>query len=99
MRLTDSPLGLQASVRSGKQGAWFIDPLYRRDTSVYASYFAEDLTNRHGPLIEDELLGEARAAAAGPSAERLASGSQLRTYRLALVTDPGLRGLLRQPRT
>ena len=95
VRLTDSPLGLQASVRSGRQGAWFIDPLYRRDTSVYASYFAEDLTNRHGPLIEDELMGEARAAATGSSGERLSSGLAASHLPPRSRHRPGLRGLLR----
>lgn len=85
-----TPLGFHASVRSAN-GAWYIDPYYHRDQSVYASYYARDLTNAHGDLVEREdveaavhaLEDEVAAAAAnaGPSVK-------LRTYRLALVTDP-----------
>ena len=37
-----TPLGFHASVRSAA-GAWYIDPVYERDDSLYASYFARDL--------------------------------------------------------
>jgi hypothetical protein len=82
-----TPLGFHASVRS-TSGAWYVDP-YHRDQSVYASYYAHDLVNRHGDLIEREdvehAVEELEAAqpdvAAGPAV-------RLRTYRLALVTDP-----------
>ncbi|MDG4828306.1 M12 family metallo-peptidase [Solwaraspora sp. WMMD1047] len=82
-----TPLGFHASVRS-TNGAWYVDP-YHRDQSVYASYYAHDLVNRHGDLIEREDVEHAVAeleaaqpeAAAGPAV-------RLRTYRLALVTDP-----------
>ena len=43
-----SPLGFHASVRS-PQGAWYIDPYYHLDQSVYASYYGRDLTeDPHG---------------------------------------------------
>ena len=86
-----TPLGFHASVRS-PQGSWYIDPYYHLDDSLYVSYFARDLTeNPHGVFVEredtsgggediEELL---ESAEAGP-----ATGPQLRTYRLALVTDP-----------
>ena len=39
-----SPLGFHASVRS-PQGAWYIDPYYHLDQSVYASYYGRDVAN------------------------------------------------------
>ena len=87
VRITLSALGLQASVRGGRVGAWYVDPVYRRDASLYGSYVGDDLINRHGPLIEPEDIGP--SAALGDQQEDLiSSGSQLRTYRLALLTDP-----------
>ena len=82
-------LGFHASVRS-PDGAWYVDPSNRTDDSVYLSYFARDLSNdeafaERGPDGDpdpfDLGLGKRKSAAAGPSV-------QLRTYRLALVTDP-----------
>ncbi|MDG4764316.1 M12 family metallo-peptidase [Solwaraspora sp. WMMD406] len=86
-----TPLGFHASVRSAN-GSWYVDP-YFRDQSVYASYYAHDLVNRHGELIEradvgaaaeqiGEEIDQAQAdEAAGPLVK-------LRTYRLAFLTDP-----------
>src|SRR3954454_11066501 len=37
-----SPLGFHASVRSAG-GAWYIDPYYRLDQSVYASYYGRNV--------------------------------------------------------
>src|SRR3954454_21412015 len=82
-------LGFHASVRS-PDGAWYVDPYYRNDDSVYVSYFGRDLSDdetfvERGPEGDPDPfalgLGKSRSAAAGPSVP-------LRTYRLALVTDP-----------
>lgn len=93
VRITQSSLGFQASVRGGEIGAWYIDPVYHRDQSLYSSYFGRDLVNRHGPLREAEgaLPASTRHAAARQtdSASRASVGSTLRTYRLALISDPG----------
>ena len=51
LRMDITPLGLHASVRS-PNGGFYVDPYYRNDTSVYASYSRADLINQHGPLIE-----------------------------------------------
>jgi len=51
LRMDITPLGLHASVRS-PEGGWFVDPYYRNDTSVYASYGRADLVNPRGPLVE-----------------------------------------------
>ncbi len=79
-----TPLGFHASVRSSR-GSWFVDPYYKRDQSLYASYYGHDLANPSGPLVENEELEElvqnVAPADAGPIVK-------LRTYRLALVTDP-----------
>ena len=40
-----TPLGFHASVRS-KDGAWYIDPYYHLDDSLYASYFGRDRPRR-----------------------------------------------------
>ncbi len=85
VRADTTPLGFHASVRS-PEGAWYVDPYYHLDDSVYVSYFGRDLDNAHGGFDEGEIEGKSDpldlglAAAAGPEI-------QLRTYRLALVTD------------
>ncbi|MGW5672309.1 M12 family metallo-peptidase [Micromonospora sp. NPDC003776] len=92
LRADLTPLGFHASVRSAT-GAWYIDPYYHLDQSLYASYFARDLANPHGDLLEREdvmnaaqaLEGEVAAAPAEAPAGPLV---KLRTYRVALVTDP-----------
>ena len=87
-----TPLGFHASVRSPK-GAWYIDPYYHLDQSVYVTYYGRDLEDPHGTFVEREDEGAAEAdaflgldlAAAdvpeGPIVTR-------RTYRLALLSDP-----------
>ena len=87
-----TPLGFHASVRS-PNGAWYIDPYYHLDQSVYVTYYGRDLEDPHGTFVEREDEGAAEAdaflgldlAAAdvpeGPIVTR-------RTYRLALLSDP-----------
>jgi hypothetical protein len=82
-----TPLGFHASVRS-ERGVWYVDPYYHRDQSVYASYYGHDLANPDEPPAELEdvesaasVLDEVAPTVAGPAV-------RLRTYRLALVTDP-----------
>jgi hypothetical protein len=85
-----TPLGFHASVRSA-HGAWYIDPVYERDDSLYASYFARDLGEdpNEGFVERDDETGASEAsdevaAAAVPEGPAV----QLRTYRLALLSDP-----------
>nr|WP_157529107.1 M12 family metallo-peptidase [Kibdelosporangium sp. MJ126-NF4] len=88
VRADMTPLGFHASVRS-QRGQWYVDPYfhgdYARAESLYASYYGHNLRNDAGPLVENEeieqVLQEALPADAGPIVK-------LRTYRLALVTDP-----------
>jgi hypothetical protein len=94
VRITDSPLGFQASVRGGELGSWYVDPVYHLDRSLYASYYGPDLANRHGPLGELAPKGKAPAAARISDSEARAAGgpsngTQLRTYRLGLISEPG----------
>jgi hypothetical protein len=84
-----TPLGFHASVRSNA-GAWYIDPVYERDDSLYASYFARDLESDHEHEFRDpegaaEALADSIGATAVPEGPIVAH----RTYRLALLSDPG----------
>ncbi|RTL41259.1 MAG: hypothetical protein EKK53_14130 [Burkholderiales bacterium] len=51
LRMDISPLGLRASVRSAS-GAWYVEPYYHLDDSVYASYYGRHLPNPRTPLVE-----------------------------------------------
>ena len=84
-----SPLGLHASVL-GPEGAWYIDPYYRGEQSVYVSYFGRDLTrNPHGDFVERDGPDELDPLSDfSPEPQAAPSTVQLRTYRLALVSDP-----------
>jgi len=81
-----SPLGFRASIRS-VNGAWYIDPYYvGRNPGPYASYYARDAKNTNGAFVEREPDSVELPVEQG----RVDSiGEQLRTYRLALITDPG----------
>ncbi|MFD1050666.1 M12 family metallo-peptidase, partial [Kibdelosporangium lantanae] len=78
-----TPMGFHASVRS-QRGQWYVDPYYHLDQSLYASYYGHDLRSP-GPLQETNLLEKTKETipftGTGPVVK-------LRTYRLALVTDP-----------
>lgn len=55
LRMDITPLGLHASVRSST-GSWYVEPYYHLDDSLYASYYARNLPNPRGPLVEPEAL-------------------------------------------
>ncbi|WP_422773536.1 M12 family metallo-peptidase [Plantactinospora sp. WMMC1484] len=89
-----TPLGFHASVRSA-HGVWYVDPYSRTDQGRYASYHVRDATHPDGPFVEREDVAhtaDALADEVGPGATGRtgAAGGDvtLRTYRLALVTDP-----------
>src|SRR2546423_14396203 len=78
-----TPLGFHASVRS-ELGAWYVDPYYHADQSLYASYFGHDVESP-GPLVEHEQIEELAQELAPAAAEPVV---QLRTYPLARRTHP-----------
>ncbi len=82
-----TPLGFHASVRS-PHGAWYIDPYYNQDQSLYASYYGRDLADSHGEFVEREDVETAAQALEDEVAALAGAPVSLRTYRLALVTDP-----------
>ncbi|WP_112264069.1 M12 family metallo-peptidase [Lentzea terrae] len=79
-----TPLGFHASVRSPR-GQWYVDPYHRAGQGLYASYYGRDLAKPASALVE-------RGSVRGKASEVQAIGGggpvRLRTYRLALVTDP-----------
>ena len=58
VRMDITPLGLHASVRT-PSGAWYVDPYFHLDDSVYASYHSRDLPNPHG-VLKEGLIDEAQ---------------------------------------
>lgn len=55
IRADITPLGFHASVRSSA-GAWYIDPYYHLDQSLYASYYGRDLKDSNdGPFVERDV--------------------------------------------
>ena len=60
LRMSITPLGLQASVRSQK-GGWYIDPYYHLDESLYASYYTRDAINPR-PKFAEAFLPQAQVA-------------------------------------
>ncbi len=90
IRLDLTPAGFHASVR-GPGGSWYVDPYYHRDQSLYASYRGADLVeNPHGAFAERELPARPAPRAPFGLGTSRADGPivALRTYRLALVSDP-----------
>jgi hypothetical protein len=64
IRFDLTPLGFHASVRS-PGGAWYIDPYYHLDQSLYASYYGRDL-----PIGQDNVFVERDAESAELSVDR-----------------------------
>ena len=92
LRADLTPLGFHASVLS-PSGAWYVDPLYKGDDTVYASYYARDLRQGDADFVERADVAstsEALRDGVGSATADVPAGPevQLRTYRLALVTDP-----------
>ncbi|HEV7707752.1 MAG TPA: M12 family metallo-peptidase [Asanoa sp.] len=81
-----TPMGFHASVRS-PHGAWYIDPYYNQDQTLYVSYYGRDLTDSHGEFVERDDVASAAQALEGEVAA-VGAPVSLRTYRVALVTDP-----------
>lgn len=79
-----TPLGFHASVRSPR-GQWYVDPYHRADQRLYASYYGRDLAKPAIGLLEKAAV---RGSLPDVQSSKGAGVVRLRTYRLALVTDP-----------
>jgi hypothetical protein len=89
IRLDLTPMGFHASVRgSGNRAAWYVDPAWNGDDSLYLSYRNGDLPRSDRGLVEPELDEDALKDLTANLAEAPGTEVSLRTYRLALVTDP-----------
>src|SRR4029079_12489553 len=83
-----SHIGFHAAIRSA-HGGWYIDPYFRNDTSRYVSYSGADLAKSF-PFVEHGVVNSDERVAKVSGLNALApTGDVLRTYRLALITDPG----------
>ena len=97
LRLDLTPQGFHAQVLTSGGNTYYIDPVSRTDTRHYLGFFRQDMNRAAaGPVpscdfapTTDELKeSRLRVAAAVASGKTLASGSQVRTYRLALSNTP-----------
>ncbi|MBP7865986.1 MAG: PKD domain-containing protein [Acidobacteria bacterium] len=88
-RLDVTPVGFHAMILSGVNGAVFIDPYRRGDTTHYLSYFKRDFVKpgaEHWRCHRDDSILPLDGTPPPPSPGRLApSGTQLRTYRAAVA--------------
>ena len=97
VRFDLTPAGLHAQVLS-PEGAWYIDPYYHLDDSLYVSYFGSDTDGSSIEFHEDEIgtvagnrgpdEGGSNPPGEGSGGEFTLlsrSGTQLRTYRLAVA--------------
>ena len=88
VRADTTPLGFHASVRAPK-GAWYIDPYYHLDDSVYVSYYGRDLVaDPDATFVERGPEGETDPLNFGALAAPVGPEITLRTYRLALTYRP-----------
>lgn len=91
LRLSVTPLGVQASVRAAG-GAWYVEPLYQRDQSVYASYYRADLPRRITSFSE----GLMRQAQVSLSRGRYHAGSEVKVEGLGFVPNANVTITVRQ---
>ncbi len=97
LRLDLTPLGFHAQVLAGGGKTYYIDPATRTDTRHYLGFFRQDMNRAaagaqpscdFAPTTDELKENRLRVAAATASGKAQASGSQLRTYRLALSNTP-----------
>ncbi len=91
LALDVTPAGMHAQIRTG-DGAIYIDPYFRDNDRVYASYYKADLLPTNGrrarPVCETPGDGGKLVVnAIGSFAPNTTSGTQLRTYRLACAAN------------
>jgi Metallo-peptidase family M12B Reprolysin-like len=85
-----TPMGFHASVRSGGQGSWYVDPAYNRPgTTAHLSYYGGSLAEQTERVAEREMPQVQRAIAQRSTRSRAAGDAvEQRVYRLALLSDP-----------
>ena len=97
LRLDLTPQGFHAQVLAGNGNTYYIDPVSRTDTRHYLGFFRQDMNRAaagavpacdFAPTAEELKESRVRLAAATAAGKAQASGSQLRTYRLALSNTP-----------
>ena len=98
VRLDMSPQGFHAQVLTSNGNSFYIDPVSRTDSRHYLGFYQRDMNRAAAgsglacgfePTPADLKATAARMAAyQGGAAGLLASGPQLRTYRLALACTP-----------
>jgi hypothetical protein len=87
LRLDVNGRTMHAQVLS-PSGAYYIDPYWHLDGSLYMSYHKSDLTQKEGWKCQVEEAGlDPEMVAALATTDNAASGQQLRTYRLAIATS------------
>jgi hypothetical protein len=100
VRLDLSPQGFHAQVLTSAGQSFYIDPVTRTDTRHYLAFYKTDMNRAAaGPMpgcgfqptadeVKASAIRTAAFASGGTTGRVLASGSQLRTYRLALANTP-----------
>ncbi|MCA9945455.1 MAG: hypothetical protein KC449_18355, partial [Anaerolineales bacterium] len=83
-RLDTTPQGFHAMILSGDQTV-FIDPYSRGNTSLYISYFKSDFVTTKTPILEPNITALSEVEQAETVLAPAISGSQRRTYRLAVA--------------
>ncbi len=91
VKLDWTPQGFHAMVLSAVNGRIFIDPYSRGDTTNYISYYTRDHVSRSAsafqpqPPVDPSGLRSAKIRGLMAGASQRTSGTQLRTYRLAVA--------------
>ncbi len=99
VRLDLSPQGFHAQVLTSGGNSFYIDPVSRTDARHYLGFYRKDMNRAaagsalncgFAPTVAEQKDNDARVAAAlgGAGTGQRASGTQLRTYRLALANTP-----------
>ena len=82
LRMSVTPLGVQASVRSSS-GAWYVDPYYEREQGLYASYYRADMQRSVSNFSE----GLMRQAQATLSRGRYHAGNEVKVEGLGFIPN------------
>lgn len=91
LRMSVTPLGVQASVRS-TSGAWYVEPYYQQDQSLYASYYRADAQRRVSNFSE----GLMRQAQAALSRGRYHAGNDVKVEALGFIPNSTVTITVRQ---